>query len=173
MAVKAISYLLSGRGRKVAVKVQLPTKRGKVTLLVERNDLKVIKGGVELRKINDNQARILRKLAEAPEGMVAAELSKGLGMTRVGALFLLKPMIQAKLVERVATKGESILYYAPIEVRTKRSSNLESIKKEVEEAVKKQIREMGARELYQALRAYPKGVKNAILNWLLDGGWIR
>ncbi len=157
----------------VAVKVQLPTKRGKVTLLVDRNDLKVIKGGVELRKINDNQARILRKLAEAPEGMVAAELSKGLGMTRVGALFLLKPLIQAKLVERVAIKGESILYYAPIEVRTKRSSNLESIKKEVEEAVKKQIREMGAQELYQTLRAYPKGVKNAILNWLLDGGWIR
>jgi predicted transcriptional regulator len=156
----------------VAVKVQLPTKRGKVTLLVDRSDLKVIKGGVELRKITDNQARILRKLAEAPEGMVAAELSKGLGMTRVGAIFLLKPLIQAKLVERVATKGESILYYAPIAVGTKRSSNLESIKKEVEEAVKKQIREMGARELYQTLRAYPQGVKNAILNWLLDGGWI-
>ncbi len=173
MAVKAISYLLSGRGETVVVKVQLPTKKGKVTLLVDRNDLKVIKGGVELRKINDNQARILRKLAEAPEGMIAAELSKGLGMTRVGTLFLLKPLIQAKLVERVATKGESILYSAPIEVRTKRSSNLESIKKEVEEAVKKQIREMGARELYQALRAYPQGVKNAILNWLLDGGWIR
>ena len=99
--------------------------------------------------------------------------SKGLGMTRVGTLFLLKPLIQANLVERVATKGESILYYAPIAVGTKRSSNLESIKKEVEEAVKKQIREMGARELYQVLRAYPQGVKNAILNWLLDGGWIR
>ncbi len=44
---------------------------------------------MELRKINDNQARILRKLSEAPEGMVAAELSKGLGMTRVGASSLI------------------------------------------------------------------------------------
>ena len=157
----------------VPVRVQLPTKSGKVTLLVDRNDLKVIKGGLELRKINDNQARILRRLAEAPEGMIATELSKGLGMTRIGALLLLKPLIQAKLVERVATKGEGILYYVPIEVRTKRSSNLESIKKEIEEAVKKQIREMGARELYDALRAYPQVVKNAIMNWLLDGGWIK
>ena len=157
----------------IPVRVQLPTKTGKVTLFVDRNDLKVIKGGVELRRINDNQARILRRLAEAPDGMIATELSKGLGMTPIGALLLLKPLIQAKLVERVATKGEGILYHVPIEVRTKRSSNLESIKKEIEEAVKKQIREMGARELYEALRAYPRGVRNAIMNWLLDGGWIR
>jgi len=157
----------------VPVKVQLTTKTGKVTLLVDRNDLKVIKGGVELRKINDNQARILRRLAEGPEGMSAAEISKGLGMTRLGVLLLLKPLIQAKLIKRVATKGEGILFYVPIEVRTKRSSNLEYIKEEIEEAVKKQIREMGARELYEALRAYPQGVKNAIMNWLLDGGWIR
>jgi len=156
----------------IPVKVQLPTKTGTITLLVDRNDLKVIKGGVELRKINDNQARILRKLAEAPEGMVLAELSKGLGMTRVGALFLLKPLINAKLIERIVAKGGSILYYVLIEDGTKRSSNLESIKKGVEEAVKKQIREMGARKLYEALRSYPQGVKNAILNWLLDGGWI-
>ena len=157
----------------IPVKVRLPTKTGTITLLVDRNDLKVIKGGVELRKINDNQARILRKLAEAPEGMVVAELSKGLGMTRVGALFLLKPLIHAKLIERIVAKGGSILYYVLIEDGTKRSSNLESIKKGVEEAVKKQIREMGARKLYEALRSNPQGVKNAILNWLLDGGWIR
>lgn len=165
--------MLFGCGRIIPVKIQLPTETGKVTLLVERNDLRVIRGGVELRKINDSQARILRRLAEAPEGMIATDLSKGLGMTRVGTLLLLKPLIHAKLVERVATKGERILYYVPIEVRSKRSSNLESIKEEIEEAVKKQIREMGARELYEALRAYPQGVKNAIMNWLLDGGWIR
>lgn len=153
------------------VRIELPPKAGNVSIINGREGIRVEVPEREPFTINENQAKILRELDQAPEGLIAAELSRRLGMTHAGVLFLMKALQSANLVDRATLQGGGVLYYTTARVTQKLSPELAQVKAELEKKHGKQIENFRITELNDAIKELPAETRDALKNWLLDGGW--
>jgi len=155
----------------VSVRFDLPRKVGKIMIVNTMDGLRVEAEGRSSLVINESQAKILRELDDASEGLIATELSKRLGMTHSGILFLLKPLQSAGLVERVTLRGGGVLYYTKARIAQRLSPELAEVKNGLEKKRGKLIELFELQELYEETKGLPPETRKALLNWVLDGGW--
>ena len=153
------------------IRLELPRKTGIVSIVKTPEGFRAEAPGQAPLAINESQARILRDLGDAPEGLIAAELSERLGMTHSGVLFLLKPLQTAGLVERATLRGGGVLYYTKARIAQKLSPELAEVKTALENRKGKKLEDFELRELHQETKDLPTNVRKALLNWALDGGW--
>jgi len=153
--------------------IKLPPKKGFYTLVrVEKGFKMEIDSLTSPLVLTESQGQILKQLDESGEGMIAAELAKKLGMTHAGILYLLKPLIEAGIVERVPLKGGGILYYSNFDIiEEKLSPELQEIRRKMEERTKKPLQKISIEELTQEIQYLPESQRRAFINWVLDGGW--
>ncbi len=93
-------------------------------------------------------------------------------MSHAGVLFLLKPLQGANLIERVPLRGGGVLYYTIARVAQKLSPELAEVKTALEKKKGKRIEDYDVRELHEATKDLPPDTRRALLNWVLDGGWM-
>ncbi|MDG7011589.1 MAG: MarR family transcriptional regulator [Nitrososphaerota archaeon] len=153
------------------IRLELPRKTGIVSIVKTPKGFRAEAPGETPLAINESQARILKDLGDAPEGLIAAELSERLGMTHSGVLFLLKPLQTAGLVERATLRGGGVLYYTKARITQKLSAELAEVKAVLEKRRGKNLEDFELRELYEETKDLAPNVRKALVNWVLDGGW--
>ena len=129
------------------VRLELPRKTGVVSIVKTPEGFRAEAPGQAPLAINESQARILNDLDDAPEGLIAAELSERLGMTHSGVLFLLKPLQSAGLVERATLRGGGVLYYTKARITQKLSPELAQAKSTLEKKRGKRLEEFQLHEI--------------------------
>ncbi len=141
-------------------------------MIMNTNDgIRAVGEGREPLEINESQAKILKELDGATEGLIATELSERLGLTHSGVLFLLKPLQTAGLIQRAMLRGGGVLYYTTARITQKLSPELVAAKIALEKKKGKKIELFELHELYAETKDLPPITRKALLNWVLDGGW--
>ncbi len=156
-----------------AFRYMLPAKTGILTLKWENDKVTATNPEGQYSQLNASQRRILEQLNRAEDGLLAAEISKTLGMTHAGVLFLLKPLLENGIVERVLLRGGGVLYYMPFKIAEKLSPTMEAAKTSVERKAGKRVQEMTLAELHEFSMALDESVKKPLFNWIFEGGWKR
>lgn len=153
--------------------IRLPSKRGLCTLVrVEKGYKMEIENAVTPVMLTESQGQILKNLDETRDGLIAAELARKLGMTHAGILYLLKPLLERGIVERVPLKGGGVLYYSNFDIKEERlSAMLEEFRKRMEEKIGKPIEKISLEELAREIQDLPESDRRVFTNWVLDGGW--
>lgn len=123
--------------------------------------------------MNDSQRKIVDQLNGASEGLLASEMSKTLGTTHAGVLFLLKPLLENGIIERIALRGGGVLYYMPYKIAENLSPEVDAAKIAIEKETGKRVQDMSLTELYESSRNLDNQTKKVLLGWIFEGGWKR
>jgi len=124
--------------------------------------------------LTESQGQILKQLDDTNDGLIAAELARKLGMTHAGILYLLSPLVEKGIVERIPLRGGAVLYYSVYDIKEEElSPALQDVRKRIEKETKKPIQKISVEELAREIHDLPQPERRVFINWVLDGGWKR
>lgn len=149
----------------------LPPRIGTLSLVWDKEKVIAKNPTGQLSELNSSQRKIVEQLNASQDGLLAAELSKNLGKTHAGVLFLLQPLLENGIVERVVLRGGGVLYYMPFRISVKLSREMEDAKTSIEVKAGKPVQEMTLEELYENSKGLEDTVKKPLFGWIFEGGW--